>query len=76
MTPAERTNDGGPAFPTTRANADDGADECRRASRRRGIYLAAIIVAVAAAVVWVVAGFVACAVTSVCLSATLPWGAR
>ena len=55
---------------------DDGADECRRASRRRGICLAAIIVGVAAAVVWAVAGFVACAVTSVCLSATLPWGAR
>ena len=54
---------------------DDGADECRRASRRRGIYLAAIIVAAAAAVVWVVAGFVACAVTSVCLSATLPGSA-
>lgn len=54
---------------------DDGADECRRASRRRGIYLAAIIVAASAAVVWVVAGFVACAVTSVCLSATMPGSA-
>lgn len=48
------------------------ADDCRRASRRRGLALVALLVLVAGAVAWAVAGFVAAALTATCLAATLP----
>ena len=49
------------------------ADECRRLSRRRGVVLVSLVIVAGSASVWLAAGFVAGAVTAVCLAATLPW---